>query len=155
MFFFFFFGDENILKLVVVWLVAQLCEYVKNHWIVQFRWLTCMVCELYLNKTGTKTTHTRQQGCTRSPGAQSVKNLPAMQETGFDPWIRKIPWRRKWQPTPVVLTKRIPRTEESGRLQSTGSQRVGHDLATKPTQLDLLLGSWWCLLLSFLCLSPA
>ena len=22
---------------------------------------------------------------------------------GFDPWIRKIPWRRKWQPTPVLL----------------------------------------------------
>ena len=35
--------------------------------------------------------------------AQSIKNLPAMQETGFDPWIRKIPWRRKWQPTPLFL----------------------------------------------------
>ena len=32
-----------------------------------------------------------------------VKNLPAMQETGFDPWVRKIPWSRKWQPTPVFL----------------------------------------------------
>jgi len=32
-----------------------------------------------------------------------VKNLPAMQETGFDPWVGKIPWRRKWQPTPVFL----------------------------------------------------
>ena len=21
---------------------------------------------------------------------------------GFDPWIRKIPWRRKWQPIPVL-----------------------------------------------------
>ena len=21
----------------------------------------------------------------------------------FDPWVRKIPWRRKWQPTPVFL----------------------------------------------------
>jgi len=26
-----------------------------------------------------------------------------MQETGFDPWVRKILWRRKWQPTPVHL----------------------------------------------------
>ena len=25
------------------------------------------------------------------------------ERTGFDPWIRKIPWRRKWQPTPVFL----------------------------------------------------
>ena len=22
---------------------------------------------------------------------------------GFNPWVRKIPWRRKWQPTPVFL----------------------------------------------------
>ena len=22
---------------------------------------------------------------------------------GFDPWVRKIPWRRAWQPTPVLL----------------------------------------------------
>ena len=26
-----------------------------------------------------------------------------MQETGFDPWVGKIPWRRKWQPSPVFL----------------------------------------------------
>ena len=34
---------------------------------------------------------------------QSVKNLPAMPETcGFDSWVRKIPWRRKRQPIPVL-----------------------------------------------------
>ena len=32
-----------------------------------------------------------------------VKSLPALQKTNFDPWVRKIPWRRKWQPTPVLL----------------------------------------------------
>ena len=36
-----------------------------------------------------------------------VKNLPAMHKRhkrrGFDPWVRKIPWRRPWQPTPVFL----------------------------------------------------
>ena len=36
-----------------------------------------------------------------------VKNLSAMQELqemqGFSTWVRKIPWRRKWQPTPVFL----------------------------------------------------
>ena len=35
--------------------------------------------------------------------AQMVKNLPAMQEAGFDPWVGKIPWRREWLPTPVFL----------------------------------------------------
>ena len=28
-----------------------------------------------------------------------VKHLPA----NADPWVRKIPWRRKWQPTPMFL----------------------------------------------------
>ena len=37
------------------------------------------------------------------PGGSVVKNLPAVQETGFDSWVRKIPWRRKWQPTPGFL----------------------------------------------------
>ena len=32
-----------------------------------------------------------------------VKNLPTMQETGFDSWVGKIPWRREWQPTPLFL----------------------------------------------------
>ena len=35
--------------------------------------------------------------------AQMVNNLPAMLETQFDPWVGKIPSRRQWQPTPVVL----------------------------------------------------
>ena len=35
--------------------------------------------------------------------AQTVTNQPAMQETGFDHWVGKIPWRKEWQPTPVFL----------------------------------------------------
>ena len=35
--------------------------------------------------------------------AQMVKNPPVMQETRFDPWVRKIPWRREWLPVSVVL----------------------------------------------------
>ena len=35
--------------------------------------------------------------------AQMVKRLPAMQETRFDSWVGKIPWRRKWQSTPALL----------------------------------------------------
>ena len=32
-----------------------------------------------------------------------VKNLPAVQETRFDPWVGQSPWRREWQPTLVFL----------------------------------------------------
>ena len=39
--------------------------------------------------------------------AQVVKNQTAkagdIVRCGFDPWVGKIPWRRKWEPTPVVL----------------------------------------------------
>ena len=63
-------------------------------------------------------------------GAQMVKNLPAVQET----WVRSLgredPQRRKWQPIPVFLPRESPLTEEPDRLQSMGSQRVGHDWVT-------------------------
>ena len=41
---------------------------------------------------------------------------------GLEPWVRKIPWRRAWQPTPVFLPGESPWTEEPGGLQSTWSQ---------------------------------
>ena len=42
--------------------------------------------------------------CLLSPlVVQRVEHLPAMWETWFDPWVGKILWRRKWQPTPVPL----------------------------------------------------
>ena len=68
---------------------------------------------------------------TLSPGEASGKE-PACQSRrakrcAFNPWVGKIPWRRPWQPTPVFLPGKFPWTEESGRLQSTGSQRVGHN----------------------------
>ena len=32
-----------------------------------------------------------------------VKNLLQCRRPGFSPWVRKIPWRREWQPTLVFL----------------------------------------------------
>ena len=45
----------------------------------------------------------------------------------FDPWVRKIPWRRAGQPTPVFMPGESPQTEEPGGLQPVESQRVGHN----------------------------
>ena len=39
--------------------------------------------------------------------AQLVKNPPAMWRPGFDPWVGKISWRRKWRPTPVFLPGKL------------------------------------------------
>ena len=41
---------------------------------------------------------------------------------GFDHWIRKIPWRRKWQAPPGFLPGNPMDREEPGGLQSMGSQ---------------------------------
>ena len=45
---------------------------------------------------------------------------------GFNCWVRKIPWRREWQPTPVLLPGES-QGREPGGLPSTGSHRVRHN----------------------------
>ena len=63
--------------------------------------------------------------------AQMVKNMPAMQEiwVHFSPWAWEDPLKEGMATHLSILAWRIPRTEESGGLQSMGSQRIGHDLA--------------------------
>ena len=56
-------------------------------------------------------------------------HLP-MQEMGCDPWVEKIPWRRKCQPTPVFLP-RESHGQSLARYIPWGCKRVRHDLATK------------------------
>ena len=58
--------------------------------------------------------------------AQTVKNLPAMQET----WVRSLgrenPLEKEMATHSSILVRRIPLTEEPGRLLSIGKQRVRH-----------------------------
>ena len=54
-----------------------------------------------------------------------VRDLCA--EKMFGPWVRKIPWIRKWQPTPVLLTGEFHGQRSLVGLQSMGSQRVEHN----------------------------
>ena len=59
--------------------------------------------------------------------AQTVKHLPTMQET----WARSLGQEdlleKEMATHSSILAWKIPRTEEPGRLQSMGSQRVGYD----------------------------
>ena len=59
--------------------------------------------------------------------AQLVKNLTAMQETGVRSLGREDPLEEEMASHSRVLAWRIPWTEEPSGLQSTGSQRVGHN----------------------------
>ena len=59
--------------------------------------------------------------------AQRIKHLPAIQETQVQSLGWEDPLEKEMATHPSTLAWRIPWTEEPGRLQSTGSQRVGHD----------------------------
>ena len=62
-----------------------------------------------------------------SLGAQTVRNLPAMQETRAQSLDQEDPLDKGMTTHSSILAWRIPQTEELGGLQSMGWQRVGHD----------------------------
>ena len=79
--------------------------------------------------------------------AQMVKNPPANSgNPGLDPWVRKILWRRKWQPTPVFLPGEF-HEQRSLTGHSPWSHRVRHDWATNRLNRDWAISR--CLLLCF------
>ena len=59
--------------------------------------------------------------------AQRLKHLPAMWETQVRSLGQEDPLEKEMATHSSILAWRIPWTEEPGRLQSTGSQRVGHN----------------------------
>ena len=59
--------------------------------------------------------------------AQRLKCLPGMQETRVQSLGQEDPLEKEMATHSNTLAWRIPRREEPGRLQSMGSQRVGHD----------------------------
>ena len=75
-------------------------------------------------------------------GKESACQCRRRRRSTFAPSDEKIPWSRKWPPTPTFLAWKSPWTEEPGGLQSMGSQRVGHDW----TQ-DTHKGWWWFFLI--------
>ena len=56
-------------------------------------------------------------------GKESTCQCRRLRKHGFDPWVRKITWRKKWQLTPVFLP-------DKSRGQRS-LERVRHDLVTK------------------------
>ena len=60
-----------------------------------------------------------------------VKNSPAMRETQVSSLVWDDPLEKKMATHTRILVKKITWTEEPGRLESTGSQRIRHDLGTK------------------------
>ena len=53
-----------------------------------------------------------------------VKSLPVIYRCGFDPWVRKTPWRRKWQTATVFLPGKF-----QGQRSLVGCCSQGHRVA--------------------------
>ena len=74
--------------------------------------LPCLLCRVVMGFSGW------------SAGKEPACQYRRYKRCGFDK-VRKIPWRRKWKPTPVW---EIPWTEEPGGPQrSMGLQKIGYD----------------------------
>ena len=61
----------------------------------------------------------------------------------FDPWLRKIPWRREWQPTPVSLPG-----ESHGQRSLAGYSPWGR------TELNTTEHAYMCKQLLSICIQP-
>ena len=68
------------------------------------------------------------------PGNSVVKEFCQCRRPGFDPWVGKIPWRRKWQPTPVFLPGKSHGQKSLEGYSPKNHGRVRHDLGTKQKQ---------------------
>ena len=56
----------------------------------------------------------------------------------FNPWVRKIPWRRKWQPIPGSLPGKSHGQRSLTGYSPWGCKRLRHDLVTKQQQRRLV-----------------
>ena len=65
-------------------------------------------------------------------GKESACQCRRHERQEFDPWVGKIPWRRKWKPTPVFLPRKFHGQRSLASCYSPwGRKRIGHDWATQ------------------------
>ena len=72
------------------------------------------------NVSGTRLRPGREAGPGQSGLCRPRNECRERRRCGFDPWLGKIPWRRKWRPTPVSLPGSPMNRGGSGGLNSTG-----------------------------------
>ena len=100
------------------------------------RMLRSLPCPLFGGELGSGF----DPGCSGASDKDSACQCRRNKRCGFDPWVGKIPWRRKWQPTLVFLPG-----EPHGRRSLAGyspwsHKRVGHDLSNLAHRHPLYIG---------------
>ena len=100
---------SHCIRISAAFLLVQWRRVLSN---TSYIWLLCL--QVYCSLLG------RLAGCFRSQplsafvgvdemasqvasGKELTCQYKRLKRHGFDPWVRKTPWRRKWQPTPVFL----------------------------------------------------
>ena len=63
-----------------------------------------------------------------SPWFSSKESACQCRRHGFEPWIGKIPWRRKWQPTAVFLPGKSHEQRILAGFSSWDQKRISHDI---------------------------
>ena len=76
-------------------------------------------------------------------GKESACQCRRRRRHGFDPWVKKIPWRKKWLPTPVFLPGKV-----RGQRSLAGFSSWGHKELDLTEWLSMHKGKW-CFLLLF------
>ena len=82
------------------------------------------------------------QGCWTSSVAQQKRILCQCRRQNFDPWVGKIAWRGKWQPTPAYLPGEFHRQRSPAGYSPWGRKIAGHNLETKE-QLRVVTRAKW------------
>ena len=72
-----------------------------------------------------------REGWKASMEAQWQRICLQFRRRGSLPWVGKIPWRKKWQPTPIFLLGKFHGQRSLAGYSRWGRKRVGHNLATK------------------------
>ena len=77
-----------------------------------------------------------------------LKNLPTnagrLKRCEFSPWVRKIPWRRAWQLTPVFLPEASHGQRSLAGYSSWGRKRIGHNVRTECAHVLGVHPEWDC-----------
>ena len=75
-----------------------------------------------------------------SASKASTCNIGRHRRLGFDPWVGKIPWRRKWQPTPVFL---LGKSHGQRNLEGYSPKDCKELDTTEHSSTYIIYVSWW------------
>ena len=74
-------------------------------------------------------------------GKESACQRRTCRRCGFDPWVRKIPWRRQWQPTPIFLPGKSHEQRSLAGYSPRCHRELGH--RTEHSRTTMYTGLKW------------